>query len=253
TLDPKSASARIALADLKRAAGKTEEALALYREQLQAVPKHNSAKAGLVLSLLELGKKDEAETELNNALQDKDQARNLPLLVGAAYWFIAHNDADRGFDLAQRAIAMEPRYSWGQIAVARALVANKRPQQAERGLRYARQFSRFPTLDYELATALASIGLYDEALAELARSFSLKDGEIQTKLAGRTPAHANSFTELLAPERRAAIFQSTAADSDANAKMMKALLALNAALDQPAPNEDNLIALGQEFIKGDDA
>src|SRR6185436_10525102 len=140
TLDPKSASARIALADLKRAAGKTEEALALYREQLQAVPKHNSAKAGLVLSLLELGKKDEAETELNNALQDKDQARNLPLLVGAANWFIAHNDASRGLQLAQRAVTVEPRYSWGQIALARALLVNRRPLEAERSLRFVRQF-----------------------------------------------------------------------------------------------------------------
>ena len=252
SLDPKSTAARIALADLKRASGKNEEALALYREQLQVDAKSNPARAGLILSLLELGKQAEAETELNNALQDKDQARSLPLLVGAAYWYMAHNDADRGFDLAQRAIAIEPRYSWGQIVVARALVANKRPQQAERGLRFARQYSRFPTLDYELATALAAIGLYDEALAELTRSFSLKDGEIQTKLAGRSAAHASSFTELLAPERRAAIFQSTAADSDANARIMKALLALNDALEQAAPNEDKLIALAQEFIKGDD-
>src|SRR5215831_16887105 len=38
SLDPKSAGARIALADLKRATGKTEDALGLYREQLQADP-----------------------------------------------------------------------------------------------------------------------------------------------------------------------------------------------------------------------
>jgi len=47
------------------------------------------------------------------------------------------------FDLAQKAIALEPRYSWAQIALARALVADKRPLQAERGLRFARQYSRF--------------------------------------------------------------------------------------------------------------
>jgi tetratricopeptide (TPR) repeat protein len=252
-LDPKSNAARMPLADLKRANGKNEEALALYREQLQTDAKSNRAHAGLILSLLELGKKEEAEAELNKALQDKDQARNLPLFVGAAYWFMAHNNPERGFDLAQRAVALEPRYSWGEIALARALVANKQPFQAERALRYARHYSSFPTLDYELASALGSLGLYDEALAELARSFSLKDGEIQTKLAGRNVAHAPSFTELLAPERRAVIFQLAAADTEANARMMKALLAFNAALDQSAPNEDNLIALAQEFIKGDDA
>jgi uncharacterized membrane protein YgcG/tetratricopeptide (TPR) repeat protein len=252
-LDPKSLAARIALADLKRASGKNEEALALYREQLQADAKSNRARAGLILSLLELGKKDEAEAELNKALQDKEQARNLPLFVGTAYWYMAHNNPQRGFELAQRAVALEPRYAWGEIALARALIANKQPLEAERALRFARQFSRFPTLDYELASALASVGLYDEAVAELAQSFSVKDGEIQAKLAGRVAAHAASFTELLAPERRAVIFQAMAADSEANARMMKALLAFNSAIDQPTPNEDNLIALAQEFIKGDDA
>jgi predicted XRE-type DNA-binding protein len=35
--------------------------------------------------------------------------------------------------------------------------------------------------------------------------------------------------------------------------MMKALLAFNSTLDQTSPNEEGLIALAQEFIKGDDA
>jgi tetratricopeptide (TPR) repeat protein len=252
-LDPKLAPARIGLADMKRANGKFDEALALYREQLQADPKNNPARTGEVLSLLELGKKDEAETELNAVLQDKDLARNLPLMAGAAYWFQAHNNTDRAKDLLQRAIALEPRYSWGQIALARALVANKQPLQAERGLRFARQYSRFPTMDYELASVLAAVGLYDEAVQELTRSFSIKDGEIQTKLAGRIAAHAASFTELLAPERRAAIFQTTPADAEANAKMLKALLAFNAAIEQSSPNENEVIAAAQEFVKGDDA
>jgi len=169
SLDPKSLAARIALADLKRASGKNEEALALYREQLQADAKSNRARAGLILSLLDLGKKDEAEAELNKALQDKEQTRNLPLFVGTAYWYMAHNNPERGFELAQRAVALEPRYAWGEIDLARALVANTLPLEAERALRFARQFSRFPTLDYELASALASVGLYDEAMAELAQ------------------------------------------------------------------------------------
>jgi predicted Zn-dependent protease len=287
SLDPKSDAARYALADLKRANGKPEDALALYREQLRLekegkaarislanskrsagkndealalerdqaqLDQHGSpARAGVILSLLESGKKDEADTELKAALQDKDESHNLPLLAGAAYWFMAHHDAARGLDLAQQATALEPRYSWSQIALARALIADKQPLQAERGLRFARQFSRFPTLDYELASVLASVGLYDEAAQELARSFSFKDGEIQTKLAGRNVAHAASFTELLSPERRAAIFQATPADSEANARMMKALLAFNAALDQASPKEDELTAIAQEFIKGDDA
>ena len=114
-----------------------------------------------------------------------------------------------------QAVAIEPRYTWAQIARARAMVAIRKPLDAERSLRFVRQFARFPTLDYELATVLASLGLYDEAVVELTRSFSLQNGQIETKLAGRNTAHAASFTELLAPERRAAIFQSAPADSDA--------------------------------------
>lgn len=264
--DPKSISAKLALADLKRAAGKADEALQLYREILESEPKppdnkkpfpeKNPARAGLVLSLLEAGKKEEAETELNNALQDKDQARNLPLLVGAAYWFLAHKDNERGLDLAQKAVAIEPRYTWGQIARSRAMLANRNPFEAERSLRFVRQFGQFPTLDYELATVLAAMGLYDEAVAELARSFTLKDGQIETKLAGRNAAHAASFTELLAPERRAAIFQATPADSDADAKIMKGLLAFTSMISSPDDRpvkEDDVLAAAQDFIAGDDA
>jgi tetratricopeptide (TPR) repeat protein len=255
-LDPKSPAARIALADMKRANGKFEEALALYREQLQVDEKSNSARAGLVVSLLELGKKSEADQELNAALQDKDQARNLSLLVGASYWFLAHGDPARGFELADKAVALEPRYAWGQIALTRALIANRRPQDGERSMRFVRQFSRFPTVDYEMANLLASLGLFDEAAAELAHSFSLKGGHIETLLASRSAAHAPGFIELLAPERRAVLYQSTPADTEANAKMLKALLALNIALNQPegsTPNEDELETIAKDFTAGDDA
>lgn len=253
-LNPKLLSAKLALADLQRASDKSEAALTMYREIAQADPKNNSARAGIVLSLLELGRKDEAEQELTAALEDAEKARNLPLLVGAAYWFMAHDDAARALNLAQKAVPIEPRYSWAQIAYARALVADKRPLDAERALRFARSYGRFPTLDYELASVLASVGLYDEALAELSKTFSLKDGQIETKLAGRIAARAPTFNELLAPERRAAIFQTKSADTEANAKMLKGLLAFAAALnpDARAPSDDDLLTIAQEFIGGDD-
>src|SRR6267143_3912038 len=178
--------------------------------------------------------------------------RNLPLLVGTAYWFVAHNDAARGLDLAQKAVEIEPRYSWAQIALARALLADRHPLEAERALRFARQYSHFPTLDYELANVLASIGLYDEAAQELARSFTFKDGQIETRLAGRSTARAASFTELLAPERRAAIFQAGVADTESNAKMLKALLAFTAALGRSKISDDEALAIAQDFIAGED-
>ncbi len=106
----------------------------------------------------------------------------------------------------------------------------KRPLDAERALRYARQFGKFPTMTYELANVLASMGLYEEAVEVLRESFTIKDGQIQTQLAGRVPASEATFVELLAPERRAGIYQRTPADKPANGKTLKALLALNIAL-----------------------
>jgi len=251
-LDPKLMPAKLSLADLKRAGSKFEEALPLYRDVLQADATNKSARAGLIVSLLELGKKDEAEQQLTSALSDKDQGKNLALLTGTAYWFLAHNDPKRGLELAQKAVEVEPRYSWAQMAFARALIADGRVLQAERSLRFARQYAQFPTLDYELANMLASVGLYDEAAQELARSFTVKDGQIETKLAGRNAAHAASFVELLAPERLAAIFQPAAAETEANAKLLKALLMFRTALNAESVNEDDVAAKAQEFVSGDD-
>jgi tetratricopeptide (TPR) repeat protein len=253
-LDPKTRGARRGLADLDRASGKFDEALALYREQLSAEPKDKAARAGLVLTLFELNKSDEAKQELETAI--KEDARNLPLLTGAAYWFVAHGDSVLGLELARRAVDVEQRYTWAHIALARALVAGKKPLDAERALRFARQYGKFPTMDYELASTLASVGLYQEAADTLVPAFTIKDGLIQTQLAGRIPAQASTFTELLAPERRASIFQAAAADSENNARMLKALLALTQALNAKGDNgkvdEASAVAAAREFASGDD-
>ena len=255
-LDPKLASAKRSLADLRRAAGKGEEALALYREQLANDPTDKPARAGVVLSLLDIGKREEAEAELASAL--KADAGDLPLLVGASYWYAAHGEPLRAQELATKAIEIEPRYTWAHIALARALVAQKHAPDAEGVLRFARTYGNFPTLDYELASALAASGLYEEAAAELARSFTIKDGQIETRLAGRVPARGSGFLELLAPERRAGIFQFSAADTEANARMLKGLLIVSSVLsmngDLQGSVDRSLLASGQQdFLAGEDA
>jgi hypothetical protein len=228
-LDPRSMPARRSLADLRRATGQAEAALPLYRELLAADAADRGARTGVVLSLFDADKREEAERELEAALAA--EPRNLSLLTGAAYWYAARGEKARALELAGQAVRIEPRFTWAQVALARALIANKLPLDAERSLRFARQYGRFPTLDYELANALAAAGLYNEAADELARTFTLKDGQLETQLAGRRPARAATFIELLAPERRASIFQANAADTEANARVLKGLLALHLALD----------------------
>ena len=250
-LDPKSDGARRSLADLRRATGKTEEALSLYRELLKDNPADEFARAGLVVSLFELGRKEEAEREFESAL--KELPNSLALLAGMAYWFAAHNDSSRAIEFAEKAVQIEPRYTWGDIALARGLLQLKRAVEAEQPLLVARQYGKFPTLDYEMASVLAAAGFYSEASATLSSSFTLKQDLIETFLAGHILAQANSFTELLAPERRASIFQFTAADNEASARSLKALLAFSASLNTAGGlKEPDVIAAAREFAAGDD-
>ena len=250
-LDPKSVGAMRSLAEMRRATGKTEEALNLYRELLKASPTDEFARTGLILSLFELGKKVEAESELEAAL--KETPNSLVLLTGAAYWFAAHNEAARAIEFGVKAVQLEPRYTWGHIALARALVQQKRASEAEQSLLVARQYGKFPTLEYEMASVLAATGLYGEAADTLASSFALKQDLIQAYLAGRILTQSNNFTELLAPERRASIFQYTAADNELNARSLKALLAFSTLLASSGErNEADVLAAARDFVSVDD-
>jgi hypothetical protein len=69
------------------------------------------------------------------------------------------------------------------------------------------------------------------------------------------PASDANFIDLLAPERRASIYQKTGADTAANAKSMKALLAFNTAIT-PAEgakiDESAAVAAAREFASGSD-
>src|SRR6185503_7573611 len=197
---------------------------------------------------------DEANTRLDAALAE--DPRNLSLLTGAAYWFAAHGKYQRGFELARKAVEIEPRYTWAHVALARSLRGLKRPLDAERSLRYARQYGKFPTLNYELGSLLGSMGLYDEALEVLRESFVVTDGQIQTRLAGRFPATNGNFIDLLAPERRASIYQNTAADSPLDAKVLKDLIVFSNATtsgsDSQKIDEAAAVAAAREFASGTD-
>jgi tetratricopeptide (TPR) repeat protein len=249
-LDGASVVSRRSLAEAKRALGKPDEAAALYREILAVDEADGAARAGLVLSLFDAGKQAEAEKELEKAL-DKE-ADNLPLLSGAAYWYAAHENGVKAIDLAQAAIGIEPRYIWSHIALARGYMVQKRPLDAERVLLSARQYGNFPTLYYELASARMMAGFYREAVEELRKIFTLKDGSIRANLGGRIPRESKSFTELISYERRASIFAPGAADSPENAAALKALLDLTLKLEAAEPNEADVSAAVDDFIGGDD-
>ena len=249
-LDPASSSARRSLAEMKRALGKADEAAALYREVLAKYDSDIPARTGLILSLFDGGKKAEAETELAKSLEQIPN--NLNLLAGAAYWYAANDQGAKAIEYAQKAVDLEPRFVWSHIALARGLMSQNRPIDAERVLINARRYGNFPTLEYEIASARLISGFYREAAEELRKSFSVKDGQIQTKLGRRVSRSASSFTDLIAAERRASIFEPIAAENAENAAKLKILLELSQKLESDTPNSAGIAVSAEEFVKGND-
>ena len=250
-LDNKSVVSKRSLADVKRAVGKADEAAALYREILAVDATDGAAQTGLILALFDAGKKQEAESEMAKSLEANPN--NLFLLVGAAYWYAANNNGAKAVELAQKALLVEPRYTWAHIALARGFLAQKLPLEAERALLTAKQYGDFPTLDYEIATARLEAGFYREAAQSLRRSFMIKDDYVRARLGGRVLLEAQTFTELLGAERRASIFQPLPADSAENAERLKNLLDLAQKLESAETTETEIVAAADKFIGGDDS
>ncbi|MDQ3489645.1 MAG: hypothetical protein M3449_01065 [Acidobacteriota bacterium] len=249
-LDPESAASKRSLAEMKRSLGKPDEAAALYREILLKYENDIPARTGLILSLFGAGKKAEAESELAKSLEQNPN--NLNLLAGAAYWHAANDDGEKAVQLAQKAIEFEPRFIWSHIALARGLLRQNKPVDAERVLVMARRYGNFPTLEYEIASARMAAGFYREAVEELQKSFTLKDGLVQTKLGGRIAREEKTFADLIAFERRASIFEPNAADNPENSGKLKLLFEMTQKLSASEPNEAEIIVLAEDFVKGDD-
>ena len=129
--------------------------------------------------------------------------------------------------------------------------------EAERAIRFARQYGNFPTLDYELASVLSAAWTLRGSRGSFAPDrLALKDDKIEARLAGRVPAQESDFIQLLAPERRAAIFQFAAADSKNDAAILKALLAFATATNQLSDSakldETTVARAAKEFASGAD-
>ncbi len=249
-LSPDSAISKRSLAEMKRATGKTNEAILLFQELLAGNPKDSAAENGLVLSLFNADKQTEAESAMAAALESNPN--NFFLLVGAAYWYAAHQQGAKAIENAEKAINIEPRYSWAYIALGRGLIQQKRPLEAERVLLTARQYGNFPTLNYELASARLAAGFYREAADELKKSFEEKDGVLSVNLGGRILKQGKSFTEILSFERLASIFEPVAADDPVAAGKLKSLLKFSHKIDADEESESEISNAADEFVAGED-
>lgn len=249
-LDPESSTAKRSLADMKRAIGKADEAEAIYRSILAVDSKDSQSRTGLVLSLFEQGKRSDAEAEMSKALEDAPG--NVVLLGGAAYWYAVNKDANKAVEYAQMAIDKEPRYIWSHVALGRGLMLQGKPVEAEQVLMAARKYGNFPTLQYEIASARFAAGFFREAVEELNKSFSIRNGVVSTRLGGRIEVSSDSFTAAIANERRASIFAPSAADNPDDAGRLKALMELTNQLGSETKEVPAIVAAADSFSAGSD-
>ena len=249
-IDSNSIVAKNNLAQMKRALGKPEDAVTIYREILEIDAANSVAQTGLALSLFDSGNRSEAEAEMTKSLERNP--KNLALLVGAAYWYAALGDGAEAAKNAQKALEIEPRYTWTYIALARGYLLQGELAAAERVLIVAQKHGNFPTLEYELASARIAAGFFKEAAEGLKKSFRVENGIIKTKLGGRVEKEAETFIELLSLERRASIFQLTAADNIVNANRLKNLLDFNQMIEAEEIEETAIVSVANDFIEGDD-
>ncbi len=249
-LEPASIASKRGLAEMKRALGKSEEAVTLYRELLARNDGDGQARTGLILALFDAGKRPEAEAELAKSLASTPG--NVILLSGAAYWYASKGLGDKSVELAEKAVAKEPRYIWAHIALARGQMSQRKPVEAEQTLIKARAFGNFPTLEYEIASARMAAGFFREAGEDLQKQFVVVGGNVKTKLGGRISREEKSLADLVAFERRASIFTPVAADTAENADALKALLVLDQKLQAAQPNETEVAAAADAFVAGSD-
>lgn len=249
-LDPESVPAMIGLAEMKRALGKPDESIELYRKVLAKDPANSSAKTGLSLALFESGKREDAESQMAAVLDENP--RNLMLLAGAAYWYAAHDEGQKAVDLANRAISADPRFIWSHLALARGYIALQRPMDAEKALLVARRYGNFPTMDYEIASARLRAGFYREAAEALSQSYWIQNGEISTKLGGRVPKGSADISELVGLERKASIAEPQSAESAETSAQLQALLDLWTKLNSEKPDQAALGKAVDAFVRGGD-
>lgn len=249
-LDSNSLSARRMLAEMKRALGKAGDAESIYREILAKDENDTAAKTGLVLAMFDAGKKREAEAEL--ARSTEQSAANVILLAGVAYWYASHNESEKAVDLARQAIAREPRFIWSHIALARGLMLQKKPVEAEQVLVAARKYGNFPTLQYEIASARLASGFYREAAEELSKSFTVENDEIRAKLGGRIERSSKDFSDLVSIERRASIFAYVSADFSGSAGQLRSLLEFHQLMSSEKPDETAAKTVAERFTSGSD-
>ncbi|MBS1811659.1 MAG: tetratricopeptide repeat protein [Acidobacteria bacterium] len=207
--DPKDARAYFELGNLHRARGNYELATNLYNHQISLEPEHLPSLKGLALCYIAQDKEAQASEILGQAakITSTELKQDFYFQTQLAFTYLARGKTGKARLAADTALVAEPRFSWARIAAAEVDLAEGKYFEAERNVIAAMKYADFPSLHFMLGKIYLSVEDFEGALEELNKAFSFKADVFQTRLGGAVDAKAASVAELLAPERRASLFQ----------------------------------------------
>jgi tetratricopeptide (TPR) repeat protein len=205
-LDPADKRAYYETANMQRAHGAYEDAIRLYEKQREVDPAHTASIKGQVLVYLAQGKTDKAEKALAQ-LKTEDLADDYYLQTQTALSYLIQGQTIQARQSAERAVGIEPRFTWARIAAAEVDLVENRLFDAEKHLLAAAQFGNFPTLHFTLGKVYLAAEDYEGALVQFAKAFKYdrRDGFV-TKLGGVREARAEKIADLLLREQQAALY-----------------------------------------------
>lgn len=252
--DPKDPRAYFELANLQRAQGRYEVAVNLYNHQLSIEPQHAASLKGSALALLAQGKEDKAAELLTQAarITNTNLQQDNFLQTQLAFVYLARGNTAKARQAADAALAVEPRYSWSQIVAAEVELAEGKYFEAERHILTAMRYADFPTLHFMLGKIYLSVDDFEGALEQLGKAFTYKNGKYQTRLGGVMDTQADSLAQLLAPERKASLFQAEPITSDTEFRIIENLARFEEALKRgkkSSPGTVSSLVLNQAATK----
>jgi tetratricopeptide (TPR) repeat protein len=233
--DAKDKRAYYDLANLYRARGAYDDAINLYRKQLEVVPEHSPSYKGMALAYLAQGDEGRMAEALDRARSFSGSSEEITgdvyLQTQLAFQYLAQNNLKQAQQAAVAALLVEPRYSWARIAAAEVDLANGRYFDAERNLIAARSYASFPTLYFTLGKLYLAVEDFDGALEQFTKAFDYSSqGRFRARLGGVFDARADNLKDLLSREHQAAIFLAEPPTKGETFKIAEALVRFNSGL-----------------------
>ncbi len=206
-IDAKDEFANLNLGNLARAMGDYERGVSYYRKQIALKPDDAEAHGGLAITLLAMGRDEEAEPEIKRAMELA--SADYRFLTQLCFFYVSRKKAALARPLIEQAAHIEPRYAWAFIAKAQTDALEGKFGDALATLISAQAHAGFATLTFELAKALMTLDGYDQATEVMGKAFTLNsDSEFETMLGGAIKARSPRLDLLLERERQAALFLS---------------------------------------------